>query len=281
MRLGNELRDPWGLLVGGLAGGLGWAIGIPAVAAAAIGAAVWGVKAAVGSVVDREAAANGGGAPGRAPIAIRPGSPEHRLARRAESATKSFRKLAVEAPTGPVSDRAEHMGDQAGSTLDGVKRLASQATAVTAAMERVDPGRLDAEEERLRAQRKAATLDELRTEIDRSLASLADQRGVRRRLEQARATVIARLEATVLGLESLVARLVEVLAMVEAAPPLEGATKIDALAEELDGLRGGLAETEELSRSVLSQVRDSSSVEPAVRARPRLRGRGGKDAEAP
>jgi hypothetical protein len=146
---------------------------------------------------------------------------------------------------------------------------------------RARPVRLDAEQERLRAQRKAATLDALRTEIDRSLASLADQRGVRRRLEEARATVIARLEATVLGLESLVARLVEVLAMVEAAPPLEGASKIDVLAEELEGLRGGLAETEELSRSVLSQVRDSSSVEPAVRARPRQRGRGGKDAETP
>lgn len=281
MRLGEELRDPWGLLVGGLAGGLGWAIGIPAVAAAAIGAAVWGVKAVAGTVVDRTTLEEYPVSRRAPAIAIRTGSPEHRLVQRAEKATESFRKLAVDAPAGPVSDRAENMGDQAATTVEGVKRLASQASAVTAAMERVDPKRLGEEEARLQAQRKNSSNDVLRIEIDRSLASLADQRGVRRRLEQARETVIARLEATVIGLESLVARLVEVLAMVEASAPLEGASKIDALSEELEGLRNGLAETEALSRSVLSQVRDSSSVESAVEARPRLRGRGGRNVEAP
>jgi hypothetical protein len=278
MRMGEELRDPWGLLAGGVAGGLGWAVGIPAVAAVAIGGAVWGVRAAVAAVVDRERGVPGSSAGRASSVAIKPGSPEHKRVRRAEGATESFRKLAAGAPSGPVSDRAENMGEQAASTLDGVKRLASQASAVTAAMERVDPAHLAAEEQRLRAQRKAATLDALRVEIDRSLASLADQRGVRKRLEEARDTVLARLEATVLGLESLVARLVEVLAMVEAAPPLEGASKIDVLAEELEGLRNGLAETEALSRSVLSQVKDSSSVEPSVGARPRIRGRGGRHA---
>jgi hypothetical protein len=281
MRLREELRDPWAIVVGGLAGGLGWAIGIPAAAAAGIGAAVWAAKAVTGALVERGGGAERppAGRPGT--TTIRPRSPEADSVRRAERATGSFRTLAAEAQAGPVSERARNMGEQADSTLEGIKRLAAQASAVANAMDRVDPHRLDAEEERLRTQRKRATLDALRTEIDRSLASLADQRSVRRRLEQARETVLARLDATVLGLESLVARLVEVLAMVEAAPPLEGASKIDPLAEELEGLRNGLAETEALSRSVLSQVPDSSSVEPAARGRPRLRGRSGRDAQAP
>jgi hypothetical protein len=48
--LRQELRDPWGILVGGLACGLGWAVGIPIAAAAGIGATVWGVRAASGAV---------------------------------------------------------------------------------------------------------------------------------------------------------------------------------------------------------------------------------------
>lgn len=56
MSLRDELRDPWGILVGGIAGGLGWAVGIPVAAAAGIGAAVWVVKGIAGAVT------RGGGA---------------------------------------------------------------------------------------------------------------------------------------------------------------------------------------------------------------------------
>ncbi len=51
MRVRRELGDPWGMLIGGLAGGFGWAVGIPAVAAAGIGAAVWAVRAVAGAMV--------------------------------------------------------------------------------------------------------------------------------------------------------------------------------------------------------------------------------------
>jgi len=54
-RLRDELKDPWGLLVGGLAGGLGWAFGIPAAAAAAIGATVWSARGVAAAVFGRGA----------------------------------------------------------------------------------------------------------------------------------------------------------------------------------------------------------------------------------
>jgi hypothetical protein len=54
-RLRDELKDPWGLLVGGLAGGLGWAVGIPAAAAAGIGAAVWSARGVAAAVFGRGA----------------------------------------------------------------------------------------------------------------------------------------------------------------------------------------------------------------------------------
>lgn len=53
MRLGDELRNPWGILVGGIVGGLGWAVGIPVAAATGIGAAVWAVRGLTGAASSR------------------------------------------------------------------------------------------------------------------------------------------------------------------------------------------------------------------------------------
>ena len=49
MGLRDELRDPWVYILGGLTGGIAWAVGVPVVVAAGIGAAVAGVRAAVGA----------------------------------------------------------------------------------------------------------------------------------------------------------------------------------------------------------------------------------------
>jgi hypothetical protein len=72
------------------------------------------------------------------------------------------------------------------------------------------------------------------------------------RLQQSLATLLARMESGTLGLERLVAQLAEILALSETATsPVEGAAQLEALADELEGLRAGLAETEQLSRRTL------------------------------
>ena len=43
MGLRDELRDPWVYILGGLTGGIAWAVGVPVVVAAGIGAAVAGL----------------------------------------------------------------------------------------------------------------------------------------------------------------------------------------------------------------------------------------------
>jgi hypothetical protein len=80
---------------------------------------------------------------------------------------------------------------------------------------------------------------------------------------------------------------VEVLALVQAQSPVEGAQRIDALADELEGLRAGLAETESLSRRVLSAYQGHGSLEAGIpdegargKMRSRSKERGGRDAEA-
>jgi hypothetical protein len=62
------------------------------------------------------------------------------------------------------------------------------------------------------------------------------------------------MESAVLGLEGLAARLAELLALHLSTEVPGGATaRIGELTDDLDGLRAGLAESEELSRRVLAR----------------------------
>ncbi len=283
MALRDEARDPWGFLLGGLAAGLGWAVGLPAAAAAAIGAAVYGAKVVTGGLVNRE---DGGG--GRV-LRVRSGSAEERWVRRAEQAVRSFRRLGDSVRSGPVAERSRAIGAQAEGMLDAVRRLAGQASAVREALRRIDLGRLIKEEDRLTYLRERAESEEVRNEIERSLDSVRAQHSVYARLDDAAMRLQARIESVVIGLEGLTARLVEILALVEAQSPVEGAQQVDELSEELEGLRAGLVETENLSRRVLSAFEDRGTLPAGTvqgghrRSRSRtirVRERGRRDVEA-
>ena len=79
-----------------------------------------------------------------------------------------------------------------------------------------------------------------------------------KRLGEVRRTQFARMESAVLGLEGLAARLAEVLALRLTSDAGEiTASRIAELTGDLDGLRVGLAETAELSRTLLAQTADS------------------------
>ena len=92
----EELRDPWGPLVAGVVGGLAWAVGTPVAAAVAVGAVVYGVKAAVGSLV-------GPGDDGPAePPRPHPGSPAALWLRRGESAVLALDDMARSRGTTPA-----------------------------------------------------------------------------------------------------------------------------------------------------------------------------------
>src|SRR5437867_1984899 len=100
MTLRDEARDPWTYLIGGLAGGVAWAVGVPIAAAAGVGAAVLGVKAVVGAVLR--------GPKERGPdlLPVTGKTPEDGWLKRGERAVGSFDKLASSIPAGMVSDRS-------------------------------------------------------------------------------------------------------------------------------------------------------------------------------
>jgi hypothetical protein len=260
--LSDELRDPWGYVVAGTSGGMAWAVlsvtalgGAPAVAVGAgVGAAVLGIKALTGAVLQR------GSARSRRPAVVVPERPPRgtvaaRWFEQAEAAVHALDDMTGTAPTGPTGEAVRSAADQADDTLVALGRVGQQVTAVERALTRVDVSGLDVEAARLAEAARRAPSAELREEVERSAAAVRDRIEVRDRLRSARDTLLARMQSTTLGLEGLVARLAEVLAMSATSGGSDAPSRdLRAIADELDGLRAGLAESEAVSRRVLAQA---------------------------
>jgi hypothetical protein len=251
--LSDELRDPWAVVVAGVAGGMVWALSAPAAAAVGVGVAVYGVKALTGAIINR------GARPERPSTPELPRPPRGSVAAqwldRAEGAVKSLDEMARTTGPGAAGDAVRNTAGEARETLDDLAHLGGQVTAVERALQRVAAYGLDEESVRLDAAARQAVGEEMRAEMERSAAAVRDRQAVRDRLVEARSTLLARMQAVALGLEGLEARLAEVLAMTATTGGVDTtAQEIAELATELDGLRAGLAESEAISRKALASA---------------------------
>jgi hypothetical protein len=255
--LKEQLTEPWGIVTAGLLGGLGGAvtaalapvavIGLPV--GLAIAGAVYGVKVGIGVLTDRA------GAPPRTPDLPEPrrGGPADTWLRRARAAVLTLHRQ-TESPADPVL-RAQigDVDDQAAAALADLARFAGQVTLIEQTESRINVGRLRQEHGALQRGMQGLPPGQLRDERERALRAVGDQLDVARRLAQARETLLAKMQSAVLGLEGLVARMAELLAL---HATTEGASltaaRVSELAGDLEGMRAGLAEAEQVSRSALA-----------------------------
>lgn len=256
MSFRDELRDPWVYILGGLAGGIAWAVGVPVVAAVGVGATVSGVRAGLATML------GGHGERQRSSLPVTDRSPELAWLQRGESAVDAFRDLARSLPLGLASTRTESIAAQADETIEGMRRLAGQASVTERASARLHLPTLEAEAERLRVQVANASDPEVAQERSRSLAAIHEQIDISDRLRRSHDSLLARLESSAIGLERLTAQLAEVVALSGGATSaVEGTKQLESLADDLEGLRAGLAEAEQLSRRALSAYDSGSSVD--------------------
>ena len=256
MGVRDELRDPWGWLVAGVSGGLGWAALAGVTAAAlpigiAVGAAVLGTKVAIGSRTGRKATPSLPAPDPRRPDALptaHPSSPAGRLLARADAAVARMQQLAATPGDPWLRAQVDSIDDEAGSAVASLRDVAGRVTLVEQSYAASDPRRLVAEDTRVRAELARTTDPRLRDEQARSLQSIAAQLEVAQRLDTLRATLLARMESAVLGLEGLSARMGEIVAL---GPTVvdhdQAAGLVDELTGELDTLRGGIDEAQRLS----------------------------------
>lgn len=268
MGVQEEARDPWTYVVGGLAGGMTWALLGSAVGVAAgpiglaVGGAVVGVKVLAGAffrsdsrrrmVKDR-----------RLPVATR--TAEAAWLSRAEQAQVVFDQIARTARDGPIADNVRTFGDETAESLGALQRLAGQASAIRSAMARLDPERLAWERDRIRQSSQGIEDPALLAERQRSLDSVQDQLDAHGRLARTLAMLLARLESGTLGIEGLVARLAEVVALAETSSVAAGSlSQVDELAVELEGLRAGLVEAESVTTRAMQGLAPLPSPAPGT-----------------
>ncbi|MFG2036897.1 hypothetical protein [Dactylosporangium sp. NPDC048998] len=264
MGVKEQLTEPWGLVAAGVLGGMGGAVaaalapagllvGVPV--GLAVAGAVYGIRVGLGALTDR-------GSSPRAVTAAPPpslptpprGSDAERWLRRAEAAVRTLRRQSEGTGDPVLRGQIAEVDDQAAGALADLARFAGQVTLIEQTASGINTQRLRQDYNQLQRGLSGLEAGPLRDERERARRAVADQLDVGKRLQEAREMLLARMQSAVLGMEGLVARMAELVAL--HATTVGGtpftASKVAELTNDLEGLRAGLAEAERLSRSALS-----------------------------
>lgn len=252
MSVSDELRDPWGWLVAGVSGGLGWAVlaaplGPAAVPAGlAIGAVVLGSKVALGSM--GSSPARSAQRRDRLPDAP-PQSPQGQFLQRARAAARQIHTLADRPADPGLRAELADVDSEAGTVLAALRELAGRVTLVDNALHSANPRQVQQEAERLRSLVAAEADPAVRAERQRALDAVTAQSDSLARLDRLRETLLARAQTAALDMEGLAARTGELVALGTSAFEGDPARQIlTDLTMSLESVRAGLAEAEEVSR---------------------------------
>lgn len=245
-KLRDELADPWGPLVAGVVGGLSWAVGTPVLLAVGVGAAVYGVKAAVGTLLGAGADPPGDPAPPTPPV----GTAARGWLDRAQQAVAALDDMARGVDVTATDVATTHAAEESDAVLRAMRRLGGQVVAVAMALSRADAPGLDQEAARLKQLADRSPGD---VSAAQSAQAVADRVAVRNRLRAAQTALDGRLQSSALGLEGLVARVAEIRATAAAVGQVDPtADDLAALTADVEGLRQGLAEVERVAQSALT-----------------------------
>jgi hypothetical protein len=243
-RISAELSEPWGIMVASIIGGVAWAALGPV--GLGIGAAVYGVKVVAGAAMG-EAKPRLEKAPG--PLRPAYGTPAAVWLKRADTAVRSLQDMARGAVNNPTDSAAAHAAEEAVGILDTIKHLAGQSAAVASALATADSAGLDDEAADLR---RRADADPSDASAQQSADAVGDRMAVRDRLRKAQTALEGRLQSSALGLEGLVARIAELKATTASVGALDPSTAdLASLTTEVEGLRQGLADAEQVARKAL------------------------------
>ena len=254
MSAGDELKDPWGWLVAGVTGGLGWAVLATALGPVAIpigvgiGAVVLGTKVAVGS---RKSHPRRESTQAQLPKPPR-GSVQAALLARAESAQRRIRTLAETPGDDWLTAQIGNVDDEVGVVVeDRLADLAGRVTVADNSLQSARPDALAAEYAAAQAAVAGENDPALRVERQRTVDALASQMEAVNRLVRLRDTLLARMQTAVVGLEGLSARMGELVALGSDPVAHDRSSEVlQVVTSDLDTVRDGLTEAEALSREL-------------------------------
>ncbi|MFF5226708.1 hypothetical protein [Dactylosporangium sp. NPDC000521] len=208
----EQVSEPWGLVAAGVLNGAVAPAGVLAriPVGLAVAGVVNGIKVGLGALLDRTPSRR----PAHLPAPARGGDAERWL-RRAESAVQMPHRQS-ETPSDAV------LRAQAAEALGDLARFAGQVTLIERTSAGIDVARPQNDRARLAQGIDGLPAGPLRAERERALRAVPDQLGVARRMDGVREMLLARTQSAVLGLEGLLARMAELLAL-HATPAWAGA----------------------------------------------------------
>jgi hypothetical protein len=258
MSVGTELRDPWGWLVAGISGGLGWAMLAGALAAPAavlagvgIGAAVLATKVAVGAARNRSQPEALPQRPrDRLPEAPR-GTIQADLQARARAAIARMEDLADRPADQWIAGEAQQVLAESQPVADSVREMAGRVTLLDSSIVSARPDALAAEIQSLQDRMRRSTDADVLREQQRALEALDAQADSVDRLLRRRDALLAQMQAAAVGLEGLAARIGELVALGPASEDTAEASRIVAdLTSSLDAVRAGVDEARSILRDL-------------------------------
>jgi len=160
--------------------------------------------------------------------------------KRAQQAVDRLRAQTKAAKDPTLRAQLADVNDKATEVLTDLHGFAAQLPAIDKGRRDIPVDRLRAEEAELARQVADATDPALKAELEHAHRSCADQLAVADRLDAARETLLARIEAAALDLEGLGHRVAEIAVMHDAAgeDPVAG-RRLTELSDDVSGMRAG------------------------------------------
>ncbi len=249
MSVRRELSDPWGWLVAGVCGGLGWAVlagaagPVALVAGVGIGATVLGAKVLVGTLRDGSS---------QEPDALTSPEPRDRLPVAPEDSPQDDLLDRSRAAVDRIADLSDRSGDpwiagevrtvlrESAGLVRSMEDLSGRVTLLDSSLTAAHPQRVAAEIAALQARLRTTSDPDLRREQEKTLAALDGQAASIDRLLSRRESLLSQLQAAAVGLEGLAARSGELVAMGRADRESESERLVGDLTTSLDGVRAGI-----------------------------------------
>ena len=215
----------WRLLLGAAAGVGGALLGLPIVAAVAVGLGVYAAAVALAMPRSPKVAAID-------PFAV--GEPWRHFVKDAQRARQQLQATVRGTPPGPLRERLESIAQRLDNGLQQGWQVARRGDEIDGAVRRLDPTRLRSRRSTLEAQPNRTP------EVDGALASVDSQLATADRLKELSSSTADRLRLSQARLDELVARATEV--SIGSAPTDDYAHDVDELVLELESLRQAVQE---------------------------------------
>jgi hypothetical protein len=258
MSVGAELRDPWGWLLAGVSGGVGWAVlaGVLAgpaavLAGVGIGAAVLATKVVAGSARGRDDRAAEAQRPrDRLPEAPH-GTIQAELQARSRAAILRMEDLADRPADQWIAGEAQQVLAESRPVAASIQEMAGRVTLLDSSIVAARPEALAREIQVLQDRMRLTSDDDVLREQQRALRALDSQADSVDRLLRRRDALLAQMQTAAVGLEGLAARIGELVALGPASQDTAEASRIVAdLTTSLDAVRAGVDEARTILRDL-------------------------------